>query len=208
MTAIALPLRARRRIPASAWAEAALITAGLGAIVVARWAATRLGFDPLAVGFAFGAGLVALVLAGGRWLATDRGVLRGLVPGLLFGAALVWIGISGLGLAGGASHVPGLGRPSAPFAPWAVVTVLVAVAEEAVLRGLLFDRITRAVGAAVAVVTTATLFALIHVPLYGWHVVPLDLAVGLALGGLRVLTKGVTAPAAAHALADLVTWWL
>jgi membrane protease YdiL (CAAX protease family) len=51
-------------------------------------------------------------------------------------------------------------------------------------------------------------FALMHVPLYGWHVVPLDLAVGLALGGLRVATRGVAAPAVAHAVADLATWWL
>jgi hypothetical protein len=47
-----------------------------------------------------------------------------------------------------------------------------------------------------------------HVPLYGWHVMPLDLAVGLVFGGLRLATHGVAAPAAAHAVADLATWWL
>ena len=51
-------------------------------------------------------------------------------------------------------------------------------------------------------------FALLHVPLNGWHVVPLDLAVGLGLGGLRVATRSVVAPAAAHAIADLATWWV
>ena len=51
-------------------------------------------------------------------------------------------------------------------------------------------------------------FALLHVPLYGWHVVPLDLGVGLAFAGLRLTTRGIAAPAAAHAIADLATWWL
>jgi hypothetical protein len=60
----------------------------------------------------------------------------------------------------------------------------------------------------VAVVATSLVFALIHVPLYGWHVVPLDLGVGLLLGGLRLVTGGVTAPAAAHTIADVATWWL
>src|SRR5439155_23100071 len=94
-----------------------------------------------------------------------------------------------------------LGRPAAPFVPWAGIVVLVAVAEEAVLRGRLFDAIRRGGGVGMAVVVTTAAFALIHVPLYGWHVVPLDLAVGLALGGLRVATGGFAAPAAAHAIA-------
>ena len=106
-------------------------------------------------------------------------------------------------------YVPaGLGRPAAPFVPWALVITLVAVAEEIVLRGVLFRRLRAAGGTAIAVLATAILFALMHVPLYGWHVVPLDLGVGLVLGGLRVVTRTVAAPAAAHAVADLATWWL
>ena len=49
---------------------------------------------------------------------------------------------------------------------------------------------------------------MLHVPLYGWHVVPLDLGVGLFLGGLRLLTGGAVAPAVAHTVADLATWWI
>jgi membrane protease YdiL (CAAX protease family) len=94
--------------------------------------------------------------------------------------------------------------------------VLVAGAEELLLRGALFDRIVVAAGArgagrrgiVVAVVVTSTVFAVMHVPLYGWHVVPLDLGVGCCLAGLRIVTGGVAAPAAAHAVADLATWWL
>jgi hypothetical protein len=56
-------------------------------------------------------------------------------------------------------------------------------------------------------VTTAA-FGLMHVPLYGWSVLPLDLAAGLWLGGLRVASGGATAPAVAHTIADLVAQWL
>ena len=45
-------------------------------------------------------------------------------------------------------------------------------------------------------------------PLYGWAALPLDLAVGLLLGGLRMLAGGWGAPAVAHAAADLAGWWL
>jgi hypothetical protein len=44
----------------------------------------------------------------------------------------------------------------------------------------------------------------LHVPFYGLQVLPLDLAVGVLLGGLRQLSGGV----AAHAVADLAGWWL
>lgn len=59
-----------------------------------------------------------------------------------------------------------------------------------------------------AIAVTSLAFALIHVPLYGWHVVPLDLGVGVWLAGLRLASGSVAAPAIAHALADLATWWM
>ena len=86
--------------------------------------------------------------------------------------------------------------------------MVVASAEEALLRGRLFDGVERSGGMAAAIVVTSAAFALMHVPLYGWQVVPLDLAVGVVLGGLRLSTRGVIAPAAAHTVADLATWWL
>ena len=97
---------------------------------------------------------------------------------------------------------------SSALLPWALVTVLVATAEEWILRGVLFDLLDRHAGTLAAVAVTSAIFALMHVPLYGWHVVPLDLGVGLWLGGLRLLTGSVAAPAVAHVLADLATWWL
>ena len=72
----------------------------------------------------------------------------------------------------------------------------------------LFDALRRAGGVLPAIAITTLAFAAMHVPLYGWHVVPLDLAVGLGFGGLRLVTGRVAAPAAAHTVADLATWWL
>ena len=95
-----------------------------------------------------------------------------------------------------------------PFLPWALATLLVAVGEEVVLRGALFDALGERWGTIAAILGASAAFALIHVPLYGWHVVPLDFGVGLWLAGLRLLSGGVAAPAVAHAIADLATFWL
>lgn len=94
------------------------------------------------------------------------------------------------------------------YARWAFVVVLVAVAEECLLRGSLFTAVRDRAGLPVAIGLSSVAFALLHVPLYGWSVVPLDLAVGVWLGVLRTVTGSVTAPATAHALADLAGWWL
>lgn len=191
---------------ATAWVEAALLVAALTAIVAARWSATRLGLDGLAVGAAFGVALGALAIVGGAH-PRARIRARSVALGLAVGLVLVGVSIIAPSIAG-TPRLPGLGRPTVAFLPWALVTVLVATAEEAILRGVLFDRVRRAGGITAALVLTTAVFALLHVPLYGWHVVPLDLAVGLALGGLRIATRGIAAPASTHAVADLATWWL
>ncbi len=197
-----------RQAPARrAWVEAGLVTAGLGAMVAARLAATRAGLDPLVVGAAFGLALLGLRSAGGARTSLGARLPGAALAGVGVGLGLVIVGLAGLSVAATA-HVTGLGRQAPAFGPWALVTVTVAVAEEGVLRGLLFDLFRRAGGTLLALAATTVLFALMHVPLYGWHVVPLDLAVGLALGGLRIVSRGALAPAIAHAIADLATWWL
>lgn len=98
--------------------------------------------------------------------------------------------------------------PMSFFPPWALLIVLVASAEEVVLRGALFDACSTIAGPAGAVVATSLLFAIMHVPLYGLTALPLDLGVGLWLGGLRLITGNVTAPLTAHVLADLAAWWV
>jgi membrane protease YdiL (CAAX protease family) len=101
-----------------------------------------------------------------------------------------------------------IGMRPEPFAAWVLVTAVVVTGEEALVRGALFAALERAAGPVAAVAVTSLAFGLMHVPLYGWHVVPLDVGVGVWLGGLRLATGGVAAPAIAHGLADLSTWWI
>ena len=92
--------------------------------------------------------------------------------------------------------------------PWALVVAVVAGAEEMFLRGTLYDAVSELAGSHWAVCVGAVAFALLHVPLYGWHVLPLDLAVGVVLGMLRASTGSVVAPATAHVIADWAGWFL
>lgn len=126
---------------------------------------------------------------------TVRAVVLGLVGALVLVAPVVATGA-------------GIGGSSTGFVPWAVATAVVATAEEAFLRGALFDAVTRWRGEDAAVVIGAIAFAALHLPLYGWHAMPLDLAVGLGLGALRLAAGTWTASAVAHVGADLVGWWL
>ncbi len=143
-----------------------------------------------------------LALAGAAGWRPGRVRLRHVAAGLLGGAALVgawWLG-TGVQL-----------QPVADVAAlawWSPVVVAVAVAEEALLRGALFGALQEWRGPRAALAVTSVAFAVMHIPLYGVGAVPLDLAVGLWLGGLRLLTGSWTAPAVAHALADLAGGWL
>ncbi len=202
---------ARPAIRGSGPAAAALIRAAwiallLGLAVAIRWAAiVGAVSDGIVVGAAFGSVLAfGAVLSG--WRPSPLGGRRlasGAALGLAGGTALVALAV--------ATRWPGPWLPFDPapaFVPWAAVTILVATAEEVVLRGALFRALADGAGWTAALLGTSILFAVLHVPLYGWHVVPLDLGVGLFLGGLRLLTGGTVAPAVAHVVADLATWWI
>lgn len=223
MTATLDARAAARAAPVFGWAVPVAIALGLSAIVGGRALAVRSGFDALLVGAAFGAALLALAVTAHERVERGSGSTRlrpawarpsrlgPIAPsaaiGVLVGLVLVAVAVAGPAI-GGVIAVPGIGRPAAPFAPWALITLVVVAGEEGVLRGALFDRIERVGGVAAAIALTTLAFALMHVPLYGWHVVPLDLAVGLVLAGLRLWTGALVAPIAAHAVADLATWWL
>ena len=126
--------------------------------------------------------------------------------------------VTGVGIAGAAGLVIGplladgfhLAGPSHTenWLVWAGAVTLVAGAEELMIRGALFGVVADSAGNVAALVVTTIVFGLVHVPFYGWHALPLDLAVGLWLGGLRLWTNTAAAPAIAHALADLTAWWL
>jgi membrane protease YdiL (CAAX protease family) len=171
------------------------------------------------------------VAVAARWQMLTSGTLGGVAEGSLFGASLLaaaWLaGIRpsrprstalAAGLAAGLilTALPLLARwpwqplslgPAAPFWQWAAATTLVATAEELLLRGAIWRWTTAAGGDMAALLATTILFALMHVPVYGTSVVPLDLGVGLFLGGLRLWFGGTAAPAVAHVVADLATWW-
>ncbi|MGH2406534.1 MAG: CPBP family intramembrane glutamic endopeptidase [Candidatus Limnocylindrales bacterium] len=177
--------------------------------------------------------LLGLALAVGLRVAVNGpGVPAAFIAGALFGVLLLGVSLTAgwrpgrpraasmaLGLAGGVVLVvvpwlvhplpaPGLGLHPQPFGLWVAITVLVAVGEEVLLRGVLFNAINLALGLPAAVAVSSLAFALLHVPLYGWQVVPLDLGVGVLFAGLRILGRGAGAPALAHLIADLATWWL
>jgi membrane protease YdiL (CAAX protease family) len=115
----------------------------------------------------------------------------------------------GLGLAIGLAAVLGAaavtGRPapmpSAPAAP--ALGALAALCEEALFRRLAYGRLER-LGPAVAIVATAASFALLHVPLYGTTVLPVDLGAGLLFSWQRWAAGTWTVPAATHAAANLL----
>jgi membrane protease YdiL (CAAX protease family) len=99
-------------------------------------------------------------------------------------------------------------RPYGSYLSWAIVASFVALAEEAFLRGALYKVIQVNLGTSIAIIIPAILFALLHIPLYGWHVLPLDFTVGIFLGGLRTASGSWLAPGISHVLADLAGWWL
>ena len=148
---------------------------------------------------AFAAALLVVALAAGtRVQVTGKAVLIGL-GGLVLVCAPV-----ALEHALTAEPVHG----TQGFAGWAAAVTVVATAEEVFLRGALYDATEATWGVPAAIGLGAVCFALLHVPLYGWHVLPLDLAVGVVLGGLRQGSGTPLAPAITHVGADFVGWFL
>jgi membrane protease YdiL (CAAX protease family) len=180
-----------------------LLLAGLGAAATIRVA---LGMpnvaasQPAALAFV---GALGLLAAASSW---RPGRLRpASIPLGVAGAAVLMAGPLCLHLTAAWTY-PAL--PLTSFPAWAVMIVLIAGTEEVILRGALFDACSSLVGPVGAVAITSAAFAAIHLPLYGVAALPLDLVVGMWLGGLRLLTGGVAAPATAHILADLCAWWM
>jgi membrane protease YdiL (CAAX protease family) len=116
-----------------------------------------------------------------------------LAPGLAllggFGAVVVAANVSG-------SPVP---------LPWSAaalpLSLLAAVAEEALFRRLAYARLER-FGAVVAVLGSDLLFGLVHVPAYGLAALPVDVGAGLLFGWQRWASGTWTVPAATHAFAN------
>ena len=191
---------ARRAIDPRSAALIAGVT-GACALRVALGGTTAADSYPAAVIFA--GALIALSIGAGWRISNDARWRRSIRIGLAGAAVLVaaWITAT--------PHLPlAAGQHLGALLVWTPVVALVAVAEEIALRGALFGALLEAGGAPLAVALTSIAFGVMHVPLYGWGALPLDIAVGVLLGGLRLLSGGVTAPAVAHVLADLAGGWL
>ena len=84
---------------------------------------------------------------------------------------------------------------------WA--NVLAAVAEEAFFRRFVYGWVA-ARSEDLAIVIAAILFAVIHIPIYGVGVLPIDLAAGLLLGWQRRESGTWLSPALTHVVANII----
>lgn len=87
--------------------------------------------------------------------------------------------------------------------PYLPEVIVAAIAEEAFFRRFVYA-VLQPAGPAVAVVGSAALFAVAHVTVYGWWVLPVDLAAGLVLSWQRWYSGGWTASAVTHVVANLL----
>jgi membrane protease YdiL (CAAX protease family) len=172
----------------SAWVA---VGVGLAALLARPW------FLP--VGVAVGwrvAFFVALGVAGLSGPSTQAAARR---AGWATSTAALVVGVVAFALGRGLVDVPG-GRGSLGVA--VALNALAAVAEEAFFRRHLYALIEAPAGMAAAVVGTAVAFALVHVTVWGWWVLPLDLAAGLVLSWQRAATGRWSVPAVTHVLAN------
>jgi membrane protease YdiL (CAAX protease family) len=185
-------IRAARAVPR----RAASVTVLVLAAALLRSILLPLGDLVSTVGFA---GLLLVIVVSTRSRASEPRWGRGkaVLAGLAVGAVLL------LPAAGS----PLSGRPLAGFWIWAAIAAVVATLEESAIRGTLYRTWSEEAGPGAAIVLGAIVFAAIHLPRYGLAAMPLDCAVGLALGGLRALTGRVMPCAIAHTVADWAAWF-
>jgi membrane protease YdiL (CAAX protease family) len=138
-----------------------------------------------------------LVMLGGALLVPEVGG-RGVAP-LGWGVPLV-VGIGAVVAAGVVGGPVGDRRVGAVAAG---LGVLAAVAEEAVFRRVLYDRLLR-FGVVAAVTGCGLVFALVHLPSYGLVAMPVDLGAALLLSWQRYASGRWTVPAVTHAVANLL----
>jgi membrane protease YdiL (CAAX protease family) len=170
-------------------AAAATVVVAVGSILLALRPLSDVTADTRLV--LFGAtyltiGLASIAVPGGR----DRPRLSPVIA-LAFGAAA----------AIATARVAGTSAPS----PWSAaalpLSLLAAVAEEALFRRVAYARLER-LGAVAGIAGSALLFGLVHVPAYGLAALPVDLGAGLLFGWQRWASGTWTVPAATHALAN------
>jgi membrane protease YdiL (CAAX protease family) len=180
----------------ASWTAGAVVIGGL-AFLVGRLAIGGLpsAVPLLAVGYLALAG-VALAVGEEGTGRTDRAAARGPL-GWKVPLVLGLVGVVGAAIVGGPVADRRVGGVAVGLA------LLAAVAEEALFRRVLYDRLLR-FGVVVAVAGSAGLFALVHLPAYGLAAMPVDLGAALLLGWQRYASGRWTVPAVTHAVANLL----
>ena len=177
-----------RARPGAAWG---LALAGCAALL-ARPSLLPDGADPTArlVGL-----FAALGLVGAFW---PTGAARLLAPRRV---AFLALALGSAAFVAGRFATGGLAAAHPWFVRSLVLNALAAVAEEAFFRRLVYDLLARH-GDAAAIAGSAALFAVVHVTVWGWWVLPLDLAAGLLLSWQRSVSGRWSVPAFTHVLAN------
>jgi hypothetical protein len=119
-------------------------------------------------------------------------------------SAARWLAVVATGIAAFAVvRIWSVAVPS-PLSPLAVgANALAGVAEELFFRRLTYGWLMRW-GPELAVVGSASAFALVHARAYGLPALPLDLAAGVLFGWQRWSSGGWAAPAVTHVVANLL----
>ena len=130
---------------------------------------------------------------------TRRSGAENHAAGWTLSLAVLGVGVVAFALGRAVVEVPV--RPNG-LALAVALNALAAVAEEAFFRRYLYGLVVERHGTAVAVIVTAGAFALVHVTVWGWWVLPLDLAAGLVLSWQRAATGRWSVPAATHVVAN------
>jgi CAAX protease family protein len=176
------------------WAGGVVLAGGLS-FLLARPALGGMAFAVplLALGYlAMAAGSLAVGLPGTSVERVGRAPL-GWGPVLAVGVVAVALA----GVVGGPVPERRVGAVAAGLA------VVAAVAEEALFRRLLYGWLER-FGTVVAVVGSAVVFALVHLPGYGIAAMPVDLGAAMLLSWQRYACGRWTVPAVTHAVANLL----
>ncbi len=113
---------------------------------------------------------------------------------LVTGAAIAACAVVRIALPGAPGHATTFGIAA---------SVAAGVAEEIVFRRGLYGVLER-FGPGVAIVLTALLFGVVHAPMYGWAIVPVDVGAGLVFGWQRWATGSWTSPAVTHVTANVL----
>ena len=139
----------------------------------------------------------ALAVGGQRVDQASRGSLGNGPLGWGVPLALGLVAVVGAGVVGGPVADRRVGGMAVGLA------LVAAVAEEALFRRVLYERLLR-FGVVAAVGGSAVVFALVHLPAYGLAAMPVDLGAALLLGWQRYASGRWTVPAVTHAVANLL----